>query len=271
MVAELGLPPPQEQIPERTCEQVVDVRVPQVVGQVLEVPKISSQDRDLHGTVEQISDVLMPEMVWQFVKLPKTESDDRIQQRTAEHIAVIPVPQVVEKLVVVSSVFPQDRSHQRFAEKTGETLDISLAEKIVEEPITQTQGKTQQVVNTHVQHVVNTVDAEVPLSQFTDKAVDILVVAQRQISTVQTVQKSIEISQLQYCDEVIDVPVVLACRLHSRKPWRRQPRSNSCRSLIRWLMSLLLWSHRFHRCMSRRRQSRSRSCSLSSRFHTCIL
>ena len=62
MVAELGLPPPQEQIPERTCEQVVDVRVPQVVGQVLEVPKISSQDRDLHGTVEQIPDVLVPEM-----------------------------------------------------------------------------------------------------------------------------------------------------------------------------------------------------------------
>ena len=145
----------------------------------------------------------------QLVKLPKTESDDRIQQRTAEHIAVIPVPHVVEKLVVVSSVFPHDRSQQRFAEQTGETLDISLAEKIVEEPITQTQGKTQQVVNTHVLHVVNTVDAEVPLSQFTDKAVDIPVVAQRQISTVQTVQKSKEISQLQYCEEVIDVPVVL--------------------------------------------------------------
>ena len=46
-----------------------------------------------------------------------------------------------------------------------------------------------------------------PVTQFTDKVVDIAVVARRQISTV--VQKSIEISQLQYCEEVIDVPVVL--------------------------------------------------------------
>ena len=62
--------------------------------------------------------------------------------------------------------------------------------------------KTRQVANTHIQHVVNTVEAEVPLLQFIDKAVEIPVVAQRQISKVQTVQKSIEIPQLQYCDDV---------------------------------------------------------------------
>ena len=61
--------------------------MPQVVGQVLEVPKISSQDRDLHGTVEQILDVLVPETVEQSVKLPSTISEDRIQERTAERIA----------------------------------------------------------------------------------------------------------------------------------------------------------------------------------------
>ena len=216
MVAEPGLPPPQEQIPERTCEQVVDVRMPQVIGQVLDVPKISSQDRDLHGTVEQIPDVPVPEMVEQLVKLPKTESDDRTQQRTAECIVNIPVSQSVVELVEVSRVL-QDRIQQRFVEQTDEAPDLSFAEKIIEKPVTQTQGKTQQVVNTHVQHVVNTVDAEVPLSQFTDKAVDIPVVAQRQISTVQTVQTSIEIPQLQYCDEAIDAPavfVVLVPQVH---------------------------------------------------------
>ena len=63
-------------------------------------------------------------------------------------------------------------------------------------------------MNTDVQHVVNTVEAEMLVTQFTDKVVDIPVVAQRQISMVLTVQKSIEISQLQITDEVIDVPVV---------------------------------------------------------------
>ena len=100
--------------------------------------------------------------------------------------------------------------------RSRQTIDspgISLAEKIVEGPVTQTQGKTQQVVNTHVQCVVNTVEAEVPLSQFIDKAFDIPVVVQRQISMVLTVQKRIEISQLQYCDEVIDVPVISVVRV----------------------------------------------------------
>ena len=51
---------------------------------------------------------------------------------------------------------------------------------------------------------------EVPLSQFTDKAMDIPVVAPRQILPMtQTVQKTIEIPQLQCIDEVIDVPAVL--------------------------------------------------------------
>merc|ERR1711916_74501 len=57
-----------------------------------------------------------------------------------------------------------------------------------------------------VQTVQKTV--EVPQLQFIDKVVDIPVEAQRQIPMVQTVQKTIEIPQLQYIDKVVDVPVV---------------------------------------------------------------
>ena len=56
-------------VAEHGCEQIVDVHGPQVVEQVLEVPKISSRDRILQGTVEQILDVPVPEMVEQLVKL----------------------------------------------------------------------------------------------------------------------------------------------------------------------------------------------------------
>ena len=62
MVADRGTSPPQERIPERTCEQVVDVRVPQVVEQVLEVPKTARRDRTLQDTVERVLDVPVPEM-----------------------------------------------------------------------------------------------------------------------------------------------------------------------------------------------------------------
>ena len=208
-----------EWISERICEQIADVHVPQVVKRTIEVPKMA----------EQILDVPVPEMVEQ--KLPETVSDDRIQQRTAEHIAVIPVPQDVKELVEVSEVFPQDMSQQCFLEQINETPDVSLAEKVFERPFTQ----TQQGVNTRAQHIVNTVEVErpkiikqtgqkpiiqekinqvtkpveMPVTRCTDKVVDIPVVAQRQISTVQTVQTSIEIPQL----PVVDVPVVVVAQV----------------------------------------------------------
>ena len=169
----------------RICERTVDVRWPQVVEQVLGRTQTPSRDRTLQGTAEHILDVLVPDMVEHLVKLPNTVSQDR----TVEQIVDTSDPQVVEKLVVISRVFS---AGQRFAEQTGEIPDKSLAEKIVEGPVTQTQGKTQQVVNTHVQHIVNTVDAEVPFSQFIDMAAEIPSMAQRQISMVQTVQSSIE-------------------------------------------------------------------------------
>ena len=77
-------------------------------------------------------------------------------------------------------------------------------------------------VNTHVQHVVHTVEVERPriikqtvqepiiqekiLLQFINKVIDNPIV-------VQTVQKTIEISQLQDIDEVVDVPVVLVAQV----------------------------------------------------------
>ena len=161
----------------------------------------------------------------------KTVLQDRVQQRTVEQIVDAPVLQAVE-LAEVSKVFSQDRIQQRTVEQT--IPDIPLAEKIVELPVIQTEEKTRQGVNTLAQHVVDTVEVErpkiigetvqkpiiqekinpvtkhveVPLSQFTGKAMDIPVVAQRQIFT-ETVQKTIEISQLKHTDHVDDVPAVL--------------------------------------------------------------
>ena len=88
MAAEHGFPPPpQERIPERTCEQVVDVRIRLVVEQVLEVPKNSSQDRTLQRAVEQIPNVLVPEMVTQLLEVPRIVPQDRILQQTVEQVA----------------------------------------------------------------------------------------------------------------------------------------------------------------------------------------
>ena len=227
MVAEPGLLLPQERIPERTCEQVVDVRVRLVVEQVLEVPKNSSQDRNLQGTVEQIPDDSVLETTEQLVEVPETVSRNGVQQRTVEQIVDASVPQAVEELAEVSKVFSQDGIQQRIVEQTIPAT--SLAETIVVVPVIHMQGTTQRGVNTHAQHVVNAVEVEkpkiieltvqrkkfiiqekinqetkpveFPQAQFLDKAGDMPVVVQRQVSTAQTVQKAMEVLPLQFTDK----------------------------------------------------------------------
>ena len=144
------------------------------------------------------------------------------EQRAVEQIVDAPVLQAVEEVAEVSKVFSQDRVQQRIVEQTIPA--IPLDEKIVELPVIQTEEKTRQGVNTHVQHVVNTVEVErpkiidetvqkpiiqekinqvtkhikIPQVQFLDKADDMLVDVQRQIPMAQTVQKTTEIIQLQF-------------------------------------------------------------------------
>ena len=138
MVAEHGCPrdrgvwPPQEQIPEKICEQIAEVHVPQVVEQTIEVPKMA----------EQILDVPVPEMVEQLVEVPETVSRDGVQQRTVEQIVDAPVLQAVEEWVEVSKVFSQNRIQRRIVEQTIPA--IPLAEKIVKLPVIQTEGRTQR-------------------------------------------------------------------------------------------------------------------------------
>ena len=222
MVAEQGWSPERG-----SREQIADVHASQVVEQIIEVPKMA----------EQILNVSVLETEEQSGKLPNNVPQDRIRQRTVELIADILVPQDVEELARFFKVSFLDRVQQSSAEQTIETPDITLGEKIVDGPVTQ----TRQGVNACVQHVVNAVEVEkykiieetvqrmkpiiqekinhvtkqveVPLSQFNDKVVDVPVVAKKQISMVLIVQKSIEISQLQVDDKVVDVPVVVVAQV----------------------------------------------------------
>ena len=224
----------QEQIAERICEQIADVDGSQVAAQDTEVSKTSNRDRTLQRAVEQIFDVPGPEMAKQLVEVPETVSPDRIQQRTVEQIVDAPVPQVVEELAESFKVFSQDRIQQLAVEQTIENPANSIAEMIVEMPVTR---KTQQLVNAHVQHVVDTVEVKkpkiteltvqrkspiiqekinqvtkpvkIPQVQFLTKVDDMPVVVQRQVSTVQTVQKAMEVPLLRFTDKVVDNPVVV--------------------------------------------------------------
>ena len=158
---------------------------------------------------------------------PKTDSSSG----TVEEIIDAPVPQAEEELTEVFRVFSQDRTQERTVKQINPA--VPLAEKIVELPVIQTEEKTRQGVNACVQHVANAVEVEkpkiieltvqrktfiiqektnrvieFPQAQFLDKAGDIPVVVQRQVSTAQTVQKAMEVPLSQFTDKVVDDPVV---------------------------------------------------------------
>ena len=117
-----------------------------------------------------------------------------------------------------------------------ETLAVSFAAEIIEVPVIQTQEKTQQVVNTHVQHVVDTVEVEkskiieetlqkmkpiiqekisqvskhieVLQLQLLNKVVDMPVVGQRQASMVEKIQTTMVVPQAQIVEKTVEIPVL---------------------------------------------------------------
>ena len=92
-------------------------------------------------------------------------------------------------------------------------------------------------------------DVEVPQIQFIDRVVDLSVVLQRRVPTVQTVQKTGEIPQLQFLDKVDDARCCTTTGAgsgQSRKLWRFR----SCSALTRWTTSLLCRSSCRLRCLS---------------------
>ena len=172
---------------------------------------------------------------------------------------------LLRKIIETSKTFSQNRVQQRFGKQTIEPPAISLAERVVEAPDTRTQDETQHVVNTHVQHVINTVEVErpkliketqqrkkpivkekinqvtkhikIPQVQFPNKVDEMPVCVQRQIPMVQAVQKITEIPQLQFPDQVVDVPVMVQRQVPSIETVQKTVEVSQTQSIVKELRS----------------------------------
>ena len=93
-----------------------------------------------------------------------------MMQRQTPQTIEVPQAQHTDKIIdmpiaaqdQVPKTVSQDKIQQRLVEQSSETPATSLAEMIVEVPVIQTPERTQQVVNTSVQHIVDTVEVEKP-------------------------------------------------------------------------------------------------------------
>ena len=219
------------------------------------MPKTSSRDRTLQRAAEQILDVLVPEMAKQLVEVPETVSRDGVQQRTVEQIVDAPVPQAVKELADVFRVFSQDRIQQRAVEQTIEIPAVSLDENI-EVPVAQTPEKAQQVANTLVQHDVNTVEVE--RSKLVKEEKINQVTKHVKVHRCKSWRRQ---PRSHWCSSLTRLMTSPSWCRDRFFPWprlfRRPWRFHSCSVLTRRSMTLLC---RFHRCRSLRRQLRSHSC-----------
>ena len=105
----------RERTPERTCEQVVDVRVRLVVEKYPRTQAKTETYRVQWSMFRMILCLRRQNSWWKCRRLVDT-----------------PVPQAVEELTEVFRVFPQDRTQERTVKQINPA--IPLAEKIVELP-----------------------------------------------------------------------------------------------------------------------------------------
>ena len=118
--------------------------------------------------------------------------------------------------------FPRTGSTSVFVEQIIEAPAISLTEQIVEVLVIQMQGKTQQGANTHVQHVVDTVEVEKPkiteltvqrkkpfIQEKINQVLELTVQRKKPITQekMNQVTKPIEFPQAQFLDKAGDMLV----------------------------------------------------------------
>ena len=172
--------------------------IAQTVQKTMETSQLQCIDKVSDGPVVQVEHVPQSQVAEETIEIPQldavekivetTEIQDRIQQRTVEQIVDVQVQQVEEELAEISKAFSQNRAQQRFGGQIVEPPAVSFIEKTVEIPDTRTQDNTQHVVNTHVQHVINTVEAEKPIIN----------------ETINHVTKHVEIPQLQIVEKTVE-------------------------------------------------------------------
>ena len=161
----------QDKIPQRTAEQVMDIPVPQVTEESIEIFNVLSQDRVQQRMVEQITET------------PAVSLDEKIIQHTIEETIDIPVPHVMKKTSEAVKLIPQER------------VQNHTVEQFIDMPV---------VMQRQVQKTV-----EVPQIQFIDEAVDVPVIVRRQVPIVQKMQKTVEASQVQSTDRVMNALVIM--------------------------------------------------------------
>ena len=135
--------------------------------------------------------ISMDQIVQKTVETPQQQCIDKVVE---DLIAQVPQVHVVRKTVEDTQFDIVQKTEMQVSEKTVEISQLQAVEKIDEILEIRTDVGTQTGLET------------APVCQLT-QAVDVPVVVQRQVPSIETVQKTVEVPQTQHIDKVADVPV----------------------------------------------------------------
>ena len=116
----------EEQNSGRNCGRAVDDCDPQVVKQATVTLQISSNSCIFESPIEQTLAVPVPEMTGQLVEVPKNVSRNRIQHRDRRQIVDDSVPESEEELAETFVDLFQDRDQQHVTEDVIEIPIVFL-------------------------------------------------------------------------------------------------------------------------------------------------
>ena len=202
-----------ERIQERTVEED-DVPFPRVMERTIEAKKhIPPQRVQPHRRVFIMDDCdeLIPEWlnvvkgVIDSVDLPLNIPYETLQRNKV--LRVIKKNHVMKCLGMFAELAEQKDDYKKFSAECRKCMKLGLRED------TKDDSKIAELLKSGDEQIslkeyVDLMKVEVPQVQYTDKIVDVPVVAQRQVSTFQTVQRTGEVPHVQFLDRAADVSVI---------------------------------------------------------------
>ena len=263
--------PQTETEPCSVQEQILDVPVPEMVTQLLEVPKIIHQDRILQRTVKQgkatqvlqsetsgadgqtyssfqenssavlqtSTDLKGFELVISVRRLAEQEHSTALDQLPSRISAIMKfgagadgdpsvkvkdlITDLISRLQAEASSETNQKSYcdeemSKATEKREDLeADVAKHSSKLEAAVARSidldgEISTQQVANTHVQHVVNTVEAEMPkiIKETVQRKWPVInekinqATKHPEVPQVQVPEKTVEISQLQAAEKIVE-------------------------------------------------------------------
>ena len=104
---EVILPVTAERTSECTVEQIVDMAVPQIQEQIVEVAQTIPQERTSEHTAQQIAGVPVPWVQERILEGAKIIPQKRILERIVGQMDDVPVPQTLNEIVEVGKAIPR--------------------------------------------------------------------------------------------------------------------------------------------------------------------